>query len=141
MAHVCEYLVIHCIDFRFIKALQEFMEGEGLTGACCDIVSMAGAGKNIVSPGEEKERDVFLTQVDISKKLHHISKIYLVQHMDCGAYGGHAAFASLEEEASFQKDQLAQAKEALEKRYLDISVIRILAHITHDGVVSFERVV
>jgi carbonic anhydrase len=139
MSHSCKNLIIHCIDFRFIQALQQFMQNEELIGDC-DVIALAGAGKNIVSPEDESEKNVFLSQVDISKKLHRVSKMYVVQHMDCGAFGGHTAFASLEEEIHAQKEVLAQGKVILEERYLDVAVIKILAHITHDGAVTFEKV-
>lgn len=75
--HVCKTAVINCIDFRFQKAIAEFIENNSLMGDH-DRISIAGAGKDM---------DYIVGQLKISKRLHHISEVWLIHHQDCGAYG------------------------------------------------------
>ncbi|OGL73684.1 hypothetical protein A3F28_01235 [Candidatus Uhrbacteria bacterium RIFCSPHIGHO2_12_FULL_57_11] len=91
MAHHCSTLVLHCIDFRFGKTIKEYLEGKGLLGDA-DIVAVAGGAKNIADPKFPSDTEFLLRQIDTSKQLHDIHHVVLMNHTDCGAYGGRAAF-------------------------------------------------
>ena len=86
--HTCKALVLHCIDFRFRKSLAEFLEGK--FGDSYDLVSVAGGVKSLVSAIEDN--NFILEQIRISNKLHKPEVFILIQHEDCGAYGGSVAF-------------------------------------------------
>lgn len=83
MTYHCQALAVHCLDFRIQKAIQDYLEKKGLLGNC-DIVSVAGGVKTAVNPGH----DFILNQIRISKRLHDIKEIILINHTDCGAYDG-----------------------------------------------------
>ena len=75
--HITDTVVVHCIDFRFQKYLDSWLQ-ENLGHGKYDRVSLAGGVFDF---------DSVLHQIDISDKLHKIKKVVLVNHEDCGAYG------------------------------------------------------
>lgn len=81
------------MDFRFGEAIKNWLKEKGLLNNC-DIVSLTGASKGLVSPKNPAEPEIILRQIEISSNLHKISQVILMNHTDCGAYGGRDAFAS-----------------------------------------------
>lgn len=108
--HTCRGVVVHCIDFRFCKTLNDFFEEQYPDGY--DNVVVAGGVKDIV---DAKERSFALGQIKLSLRLHSPEEIVLVQHEDCGAYGGSGALG--EGERDFQKNQLLLAEAIIAKEF------------------------
>ncbi|MFH1611339.1 MAG: hypothetical protein ABIA83_01930, partial [Patescibacteria group bacterium] len=59
-------------------------------------------------------------------KLHSISTLMLMNHTDCGAYGGSDKFETKEEEKEFHIGELRKAKEKLSKKYPELEIIMLL---------------
>lgn len=112
--HTCKALVIHCIDFRFRKSLAEFLEEK--FGDSYDLVSVAGGVKSLVST--IGDNNFILEQIRISNKLHKPELFVLIQHEDCGAYGGSAAFGDFSTEQEAQNQELEKAEAFLKKEFL-----------------------
>jgi carbonic anhydrase len=127
------------MDFRFGNALKAYLEKNGLMDNC-DIVSIAGAAKNIASPAQDSDRELALRQIEISKRLHHIHDVILMNHTDCGAYGGRAAFASREDENKKHAEDLASAKKSVLEKFPDLNVKTVIAQIEPDGAIHIEPV-
>ena len=137
MSHTCKSLVLHCIDFRLGEPIKKFLESEQYLGDC-DIVSIAGAAKNIAAPASPAEAEFVLKQIEISNRLHHIETVMLINHTDCGAYGGKAAFASAETEHDAHVSDMQKAKEIIMQKYPNLKVELALAHIDDSGKVSIQ---
>ena len=107
MSHHCHAILVCCIDFRFQKFIRKWTD-ENLKGQDFDLVGFAGATKNL---------DTILGQIDISVRLHHIAKVVLIHHEECGAYG---AESTLERHTA----DLLKARSAILSRYphLDTSL-------------------
>ncbi len=75
--HSCEAIVVTCIDFRLQQYINKWID-ENFPPFSFDRVAFAGGVKNL---------DTILEQIGISKKLHDIKKVVLINHEDCGAYG------------------------------------------------------
>jgi len=88
--HTCTALILHCMDFRLGKPIKQYLQERGLLGDC-DIVSIAGASKNIARPTEPTDREFALRQIRTSVRLHEIKKVIVMNHTDCGAYGGRSS--------------------------------------------------
>ena len=119
MAHHCEAIVVTCMDFR----LQGFFEkwlNETIGPGQYDRVSYAGGVKNW---------EAIFPQIEISRRLHGIKKVVLINHEDCGAYG---------EEGNPKRhaDDLRAARTKVIAVYPDLTVESYYA--TLDG--HFERV-
>jgi len=129
MGHTCKAIVIHCMDFRFGKSLFAFLTEKGLLGKA-DIVGWAGAGKPCCD-GEQKHFP--LTQIGLSKQLHHIQEVHVIQHIDCGAYGGSAVFAGKDQELAFQISELQKIKKSIVALYPDLTLHGYIAELQSDG--------
>jgi len=75
--HICDALVVTCIDFRFQKFIEKWLD-KTMENKTFDHVGYAGSTKDL---------NTIIKQLDISVKLHHIHQVILIHHEDCGAYG------------------------------------------------------
>ena len=119
MAHTCDALVVSCIDFRFQKFMRKWLD-DNLSDSTYDYVGFAGGTKDF---------DTILAQLEISVRLHHISKIILIHHEDCGAYGAEST------KLRHTKD-LKLAQSTISKLYPKLDVDLYYLHL--DG--EFEQV-
>lgn len=128
MAHQCKALAVVCMDFRFHTAIREFLVSLDLKDQY-DLVSLAGVMKGLVEK-DPASSELILKQVEISRKLHGISEVIIIHHMDCGAYGGHQAFpGGLIEEKARQLNDLAAAESIIRSKFPDLAVRKVLARI------------
>lgn len=102
--HTCQAIVVHCMDFRLRKYLNEWTKHLAKGGF--DLVSIAGSVKDL---------DYISKQIEISNRLHHIKEVYLINHEDCGAYGKEGTFEK-------HKEDLNSAKKVLEKKFPHLQI-------------------
>ena len=122
MKHECNHFVLSCIDFRFHEAISEWVKENNFVGDY-DLVSLAGAQKNVANP---ETRDFFMNQLAISVRLHKTNTILLLAHQDCGAYGGSKAFASWAEEKAKYTEDLNIAEATIKNVYPEMKVKKII---------------
>lgn len=75
--HTCEAIIVTCIDFRFQEYINTWIK-ENFQPKTYDRVAIAGGVFDLTA---------VLKQIEISHRLHHIKKVILINHEDCGAYG------------------------------------------------------
>ncbi len=119
-----EALALTCIDYRLVDDATRFFDGLHLTNEY-DQVSLAGASLGVISPKFKPAGVAFWGQVDIAKSLHHIKKVIVVDHRDCGAYK--AAFGSKfasewTAETEQHKQVMSHFKAVISKKYPDLGV-------------------
>lgn len=126
--HSCEAVVLCCIDFRFWRETLEFSEKKlGLSSF--DFPSLPGSAKAI-NEGQE----LALGCVSVPCDLHHVKKIVIVNHSDCGAYGGSAKFGGdIEAEQKFHEGELRKAKAIIFEKYPDKEVVLVYAKLVDEG--------
>lgn len=134
MSHTAKALVLHCMDFRFQKGLNEWLQSQGLVHNY-DLVAAAGGAKNLVDPAQPTDVEFIERQIDISKRLHAVTEVWLINHRDCGAYG--KIFATPEEETQRHTNDLAKAKEMVEAKF-GLTVKTFLATLGEGNSVSVE---
>jgi carbonic anhydrase len=78
-------LAVTCIDYRLVDEGVKFFAAQNLSNDY-DQVALAGASLAAVSPKFPSSNAAFWDHVGIAKQLHHIKKIVVVDHRDCGAY-------------------------------------------------------
>ncbi len=83
-AHVTA-LAITCIDYRLVDDAVQFFHAKHLTKDY-DQVSLAGASLAAVSSKFPSSNSAFWDHVGIAKQLHHVKKLIVVDHRDCGSY-------------------------------------------------------
>jgi carbonic anhydrase len=113
--------VVSCFDARFELVTRKFLKKRGIWWA--DPLKIAGGAKTFASPAEESQRSFALEQVRTSMQLHRTSRVMLMLHSDCGAYGGLQTFDGNEErEASNHESELRTAADFLKTSVPTIEV-------------------
>jgi carbonic anhydrase len=125
------------MDFRLEPSIAEYMKANGLNSDT-DVISVAGAAKDI---NDDSFGGVVKSQLALSSKLHSINTIILMNHTDCGGYGGRAAFDNdIEKEHAAHVEELGKAAASLKEIYPDITVKQVLANIDDEGKVNIEEI-
>ena len=121
--HACEAVVLTCIDFRFWRETVKFVE-DGLGIKSFDFPSLPGAAKAINDAVSDDE--IAMQCVIVPHDLHHARKLVIVNHQDCGAYGGGKIFNGDDAaEQSFHEAELKKAKIKISAKYPDLEVILV----------------
>ena len=124
------------MDFRLGRAIKEYLEKNGLMNNC-DIVSLGGAAKNVAAPASEANFITVMKQIERAQKLHAINTVILMNHTDCGAYGGRAVFTSREEERAKHREDMTKAAEVIKQLYPELGIQTVLADIQDSGEINF----
>lgn len=100
-----ENIVVSCIDFRIQHDLSLWISKK-FPPRSFDRVEIGGGVKDLKK---------ILKQVEIAFKLHHIKKVFLINHEDCGAYGK-------EETPMKHVEDLQKTKTAIKKKHPRLEV-------------------
>ncbi|MFY9457808.1 MAG: carbonic anhydrase [Candidatus Spechtbacterales bacterium] len=85
-AHECEALALTCMDFRFREATQQFVR-EGLGIKQFDgPISIPGACKGLAD-ADSVVYEFAKFAIGTAIRVHHIKKVVIIHHAECGAYG------------------------------------------------------
>lgn len=114
--HRASYLVLTCVDFRFQETVHDFLIKQGIKGQY-DLVCLAGASKNIVDPTKSCDFETLFHELRICSDLHKTQEFWIIDHEDCGAYGGSSAFGSYENELKVHRDNLAKSREIVKEEF------------------------
>lgn len=116
-------LVLSCIDFRFVLPLERFLAAQGLENHY-DLTALAGGSLALADFPHTSDADAFWDQLDLSYKLHHIQKVILCDHQDCGAYDTlHPYLKSIPaREEHVHAAYLQHAAQAIRNRYPDLQI-------------------
>lgn len=139
MSHTCSSALIRCMDFRLTDAINKWFEEKGIMNDC-DIISVAGIAKAIAVDPQSADARFVLKQIELSIKLHNTKTLYIMHHTDCDAYGGHKAFASLDEEKAKYLADMKKARKVIKSVAPDLEVKFVLADILDDGSVVIEEI-
>lgn len=110
-----------------------YLEQRNLLGDC-DLVGIGGSVKYLIDDNYPERKEFLLEQIKISKELHQAKKVILINHTDCGAYGGSKMFSNEGEEREFHLQQLKKAKEVIKKRFPELEVETVFAEIREGGI-------
>ncbi len=124
------------MDFRLESAIESYMSDNDLTNDT-DVISIAGAAKDL---NDGSMGGAVESQLSLSKKLHDINCITLMNHTDCGGYGGRDAFDSREAEWENHVEALKTAETYLKGTYPDVAIKKVIADIQDDGSVEIKEV-
>lgn len=118
-----EALAFSCIDYRLVDdAVKFFDRQEGAHQF--DILALAGASLGAVSPSFPSSNAAFWNHVDIAKSLHHIKKVIVLDHRDCGAYKvafGKDYASEHGAETAQHKAEMLKVKALLAKKHPDLA--------------------
>lgn len=135
-AHGTEALLLSCMDYRLIDDMVKYMDGRGLTDQY-DHVILAGASLGALTSEFKDWNKTFWEHLKISIDLHHINRVIVMDHRDCGAYkvilkADFAKDPTLEE--NVHAKYLRDLKQAIQKKYPKLEVETLLMNL--DGTVQ-----
>ncbi|MGL5034683.1 MAG: carbonic anhydrase [Microcystaceae cyanobacterium] len=122
--HQAQALVLTCIDFRFVGWEQDFLQQQ-FKGQY-DLVSLAGASLALTGFPHAAEAETFWDQLELSRNLHQIKTVIIVDHQDCGAYANKIDSTLAQDpvrEKQVHRQYLQQAGQAIQDRYPDLEII------------------
>jgi len=117
----CNNLILQCMDYRLQPLLFKWATDHGYLGNL-DVISIGGSCK---------EKEVALKNIATCCAKHGVEHIFLTQHDDCAAYGGHAAFPSLAIERETLIADMMNLKKTILERHPGVGVIPM--YIEQDG--------
>lgn len=122
--HKAKALVLSCIDFRFVDFEQNFLINSNLDHEF-DWLSLAGASLALADFPSHADTEVFWEQLELSSNLHHIEKVIILDHQDCGAYASKIdakLSKNSEKELQIHHQYLSKAQEAIKNKYSHLDV-------------------
>ena len=112
-------LLLSCIDYRLTDATTRYMDGRGMAGKY-DHAVLAGASLGAETGKFPAWRTTFWEHLKIAIELHHIHRVVLLDHRDCGAYTlifGKDFSKNPKEEYEVHAKELRRLRAAIAKRY------------------------
>ena len=82
--YTADACVLSCYDARFTQAVRKFLKRQSIQ--TFDHIQIPGSAKALAAPGPEC--DFVLGAIRTSKRLHGTTRLLLLAHAECGAYGG-----------------------------------------------------
>ena len=127
----CEAVVLSCVDYRTWPDVVDYVQNV-LNIAKFDFPSIPGGVQAII-----KGNELALYCIDAPVTLHQVDKIILVNHEDCGAYGGSENFIHGQiHEQRTHETELIRASRILSKKYPDLEIIALFS--SSEGIVQIE---
>lgn len=123
--HTCSALLLACMDWRLHPQLEDQVRAR--VGGPIDLVMVPGGVKPLLDEDPAAGRDLVLRSIEISARLHGVGRLLLVNHNDCGAYGGRQAFASDQAELARHQADLRAARQIVEQRISGLACDLIMA--------------
>lgn len=135
-AHTTEALLLSCMDYRLVDDTARYMDGRGLTNQY-DHVILAGASLGVLNNQFKNWSKTFWEHLKVAIDLHHIKRVILMDHRDCGAYKVilQADFSKdLQMETRIHGKFLRELMVVIHKTYPELEVERLLMNL--DGTVQ-----
>jgi carbonic anhydrase len=127
-------LVLSCMDFRFVNDANYFLNKTHKDDY--NKFSLAGASLGYNQDKFKEWGVTFDKHIELSKQLHDIDEIIVVDHMDCGAYRilYDSPDMSKEEEYQLHRKNLNKFRELINKKHPSLKVTMLLANL--DGSIT-----
>jgi carbonic anhydrase len=113
-----EAMALSCIDPRLQEPVHRYLARRHLTGQYSHFV-MAGASIGVVAPAFKDWHKTFWDNLAASVQLHHIKRVIVINHRDCGAAKiayGEEAVANHETENATHRVAFAEFRKELAER-------------------------
>ena len=97
-----DVFLLSCMDYRLVTDVTKYMMDKGFYDNY-DHVILAGASLAAVTPKFPDWNVTFWQHLDVAIQLHGVSKLWVMDHRDCGAY-------NVVYDRDFAKDPAAETK-------------------------------
>ena len=127
-AGATDALLLSCMDYRLMDDVARYMEGRELAEKY-DHVILAGASIGVTNDKYPAWGQTFWDHVGVATKLHHIRRVIVMDHRDCGAYklflGPEHAKDRAAETAAHAREA-AKLKAAIKEKHPELEVELLL---------------
>jgi len=116
-------MVLSCMDPRFQPIVYNFLKKKKLIGKYSSF-TIAGASLGVTHKKFKKWHKTFWDNIETSIKLHHIKKLIVINHRDCGAakiINGKEIFTN-NIETHIHRESLQKIKKIFKKKYPRLSI-------------------
>lgn len=123
-----EALLLNCIDYRLTATTTRYMAEHGMAGQYDQLV-LAGAALGAKNAKFPAWGTTFWEHVQIAIELHHIRRIVVMDHRDCGAYKailGRDLAADPREEFAVHAAQMRSLRADIAARHPELAVQLLL---------------
>lgn len=123
-----EAVLLSCMDYRLVDSTVRYMNQRGMSGRY-DHLILAGASLGVLTDKEEPWQKTFWEHVQVAKDLHHIHKVIVMDHRDCGAY---RVFLGVDlkddpvRETEVHGEHLSRLSAAIKQKHPDLEVETLL---------------
>jgi len=107
------------MDHRFKPVIEAWIK-QNCAGDADDL-SLPGAAWCLNSESDPCKEAV-LTSISKAVELHNVSTVHLINHIDCGGYGGSKKHKDVIAETAFHRDELQRAAKIIQEHFPDINV-------------------
>lgn len=119
-------LVITCMDARLHRAdkpyLGEYLRGKHVGVKTWDLVAVPGGCRGLVAGDAGALGDAIRSSVKVAHDLHHVTKVFLINHSDCDAYGGTQSMPDATEEYRKHASDLRAARQTLREEFPNLDI-------------------
>ena len=119
-----DVLLLSCMDYRLMDEVAAYMQGRGLKDAY-DHVILAGASLGALTTRRPDWGRTFFEHLAVAIQLHHVKKVMVLDHRDCGAYRvfmGADAVKTPEAETAVHARYLKLLRTQIRKRHPELEV-------------------
>ena len=116
-------MVLSCMDPRFQHLVYSYLKKKRLIGKY-SAFTIAGAAVGVTHNKFKKWHKTFYDNLSTSIKLHHIEKLIVINHKDCGAakiVNGKKAF-NITNEKKIHKESFSKLKKEIKKKFPKLKV-------------------
>lgn len=129
-------LLLSCMDYRLMGHVAGYMNARNMQ-ANYDHVILAGASLGALTDKKPAWGEAFWDHVAVAKELHHIKRLIVMDHRDCGAYKvflGMDVASDPAKETAVHGQYLTKLKAMVKERHPDLEVELLLMGL--DGTVE-----
>jgi carbonic anhydrase len=121
-----EAVVLTCMDYRLVDETVKYLDGLDHMQGEYDHIVLAGASLSVVTDKYPAWAQTFWDHVKIAIDLHHVRKVYVLDHRDCGAYKlvyGKDLAQAPKEETEIHSENLRKIAAQIKARHPQVAVI------------------
>jgi carbonic anhydrase len=126
-----DILLLSCMDYRLVDHTARYMTRCGLRNKY-DHVVLAGAALGAVTDKYPDWNQTFWDELSLASDLHHIHKVMILDHRDCGAYKqilGEDFARQPKKETEVHAAQLKRLRQLINEKYEHLEVELLLMNL------------
>ena len=123
-----EALLLSCMDDRLVNKTERYMSGRKLREKY-DHAILAGASLGALTDKYPAWNKTFWEHLDVAIQLHHIEKVMVIDHRDCGAYKvilGEDCCKDWEKETAAHAEKLKELRKQINDKHPKLAVELLL---------------